>query len=241
MNLTKSNGIWSELRHLGLVDSSSCVEPNFSHELLNTFFSSVQCSDDEVETPLLYGPPLPYNFSFPRITIDDLIWSLRQFTSKSVGFDKISLRVQKLCYSSIGSIIVGLFNKILLTNTYPLNWKRAILIPIKKIPNPDALEHFRPISLLCVISKIFEKILADKIMTYLKSKVILDPFQSGFQKGFGTLSVLTKLIGDIREASEDKLITMLVLFDFSKAFDRVSPKILLPNSNCMVSRRMLVH
>ena len=164
----------------------------------------------------MYGPPLPYNFSFPQITIDDLIWSLRQFTSKSVAYD-ISLRVSKLSFSLICVIFVGLFNKILLTNTYPENWKRAILISVNKISNLDGLEHSRPISLLCVISKIFEKILADKIMTYLKSKVILDPFQS----------VLTKLIGDIREVIEDKLITMLVLFDFSKTFDRVSPKILL--------------
>ena len=180
---SNSKNIWTELRNLGLVDSSACVEPKFSTDLLNTFSSSVQCSEENVEIPLIYDPPLPHNFSFPEITIADLNWSARQFTSKSVGFDQLSLDVLNIWFPSIGFVFVDLFNKSLTTHHFPTKWKKVLILPINKIPNPTAPEHFRPISLLCTISKIFEKILYNKILNYLNTHKILDPFQSGFQKG----------------------------------------------------------
>ena len=54
-HLSKSNHIWSELKNLGLVDSSSSVELNFSPDLLNTYFSSVQCSDDSEAIPPIFN------------------------------------------------------------------------------------------------------------------------------------------------------------------------------------------
>ena len=118
-----------------------------------------------------------------------------------------------------------------MSQVFPSNWKKALILPINKSINPTAPEHYRPISILCVISKIFEKIIARDIMNFLTTHGILDSFQSGFQKGFSTQSVLMKLIDDIRVATEDNQISMLVLFDFSKAFDRVSHKILLSKLN----------
>ena len=103
------------------------------------------------------------------------------------------------------------------TQIFPSNWKKALILPINKSTNPTAPEHYRLILILYVISKLFEKTISRHIMNFLTIHGILDPFQSGFQKG----------LSDICMASEDNQISMLVLFDFSKAFDRVSHKIML--------------
>ena len=71
-----------------------------------------------------------------------------------------------------------------------------------------------------------EKILSIQVLNFLRSNQILDPFQSGFLKNFSTQSALTKPTDDIRFTNNNKQIT-LVIFDFSKAFDRVFRKLLL--------------
>ena len=173
-NLSKSNQIWSELRNFGLVDTSTCIEPSLSSDLLNAYFSSVQCSDDNVSAPPIFYPSFPYNFSFSEITLSDLEWSFRQFKSKSVGVDNISLRVLELCLPILGPVFVNLFNKSLMSQAFPSNWKKALILPINKSINPTVPEHYRSISILCVISKIFEKIIARDIMNFLTTHGILD-------------------------------------------------------------------
>ena len=129
-------------------------EPILSSDLLNTFFSFVQCSEDDVIVQPIFDPPFSYSFSFSEISLSDLEWSFRQFSSKSVGIDKISLRIIELCLPVLGSVFVNLFNKSLKTLTFPTNWKKALILPVNKLPNPTAPEHYRPISILCIISKI---------------------------------------------------------------------------------------
>ena len=70
-------------------------------------------------------------------------------------------------------------------------------------------------------TKIFEKIIARKTIDYLTKNHLLDPFQTGFLPSLSTQSTLLKLIDDIRLNIDSKFVTLLVLFDFTKAFDRV--------------------
>lgn len=64
-------------------------------------------------------------------------------------------------------------------------------------------------------------------MTFINTNNILDPRQSGFRKGYSTQSALLRIYQDIRQAVDERKITILVLFDFSKAFDLVPHPILL--------------
>ena len=78
-----------------------------------------------------------------------------------------------------------------------------------------------------MLSKTFEKTVSYQIFNHLVSNEIIDPYQSGFREGYSTESCLVKLADDIRDAKSKKLITALILFDFTKAFDRINFKILL--------------
>ena len=84
-------------------------------------------------------------------------------------------------------------------------------------------------ALLSFLSKVFEKLVHDQISAFLASKKILDPFQSEFRPGHSTQITLLKLTEDIRAGidNEKQLLTILLLFDFSKAFDTISPTKLL--------------
>ena len=66
-----------------------------------------------------------------------------------------------------------------------------------------------------------------QLRSYLTSIEALDPLQSGLKKYHSTQSVMIKLLDDVRYGIDDKLVTVLVLFDFSKAFDLVDHDFLL--------------
>ena len=102
-------------------------------------------------------------------------------------------------------------------------------MPLKKKAIPTTVTDFRPIALLSFLSKVLEKIVQEQISAYLFSLKILDPFQSGFRPYHSTQTALLKLTEDIRSGIDNKkqLLTILLLFDYSKAFDTISPSKLL--------------
>ena len=88
---------------------------------------------------------------------------------------------------------------------------------MKKCAAPKSSSDFRPISILCFLSKVLQKIALDQMQEFLKREKILDPL----------------LIEDIRRGIDKKYATLLLLFDFSKAFDTISPFRLLERLRLM--------
>ena len=97
-------------------------------------------------------------------------------------------------------------------------------MPLKKTSVPSTVSNFRPIALLSFLSKVLEKIIHSQISEYLKTHKLLDPLQTGFRQYHSTQTALLKLMEDIRTGidSKKKLLTILLLFDFSKTFDKIS-------------------
>ena len=100
-------------------------------------------------------------------------------------------------------------------------------MPLKKCAIPSAATDFRPIALLCFLSKVIEKLVHEQMFEYLATNKLLDPLQTGFRLRSSMQTALIKLIDDIRTGIDKKLMTILLQFDFSKAFDTVSPSRLL--------------
>ena len=86
---------------------------------------------------------------------------------------------------------------------------------------------FRPISLLPCLSKIIEKLVNIQIVAYITKHSFLDPNQSAYKKNHSTQTALLKLCEDIYDVIDDSEISLLVLLDFSKAFDTVNHELLL--------------
>ena len=110
---------------------------------------------------------------------------------------------------------------------FPVEWIKSRILALKKVSIPSSPSDFRPIALLCFLSKVLEKLAHDQVVSFLEKTKFLDKFQTGFRRHHSTQSALLKLTDDIRMGKENKLATLLLQFDFSKAFDNVSPSKLL--------------
>ena len=128
-----------------------------------------------------------------------------------------------LCDDSIGMPLKIIFGNILLTSLYPDMWKLANVSPIFKEDDKQSIKNYRPIPLLPICSKMFEKIIFNNLYHYLNSNNLITRNQSGFRPGDSTTNQLLFLVDEIHQAFEDcNLLEVCAVFlDISKAFDKV--------------------
>jgi len=100
------------------------------------------------------------------------------------------------------------------------------VVPIPKVPNPVAAADLRPVSIICVVSKLVEKAVYQQALNYLLTNNFIDNFQSGFRPAHSTTTALVKVYDDIRARADNGLLTILVLFDFTQAFPSIVHEIL---------------
>ncbi|GMR33079.1 hypothetical protein PMAYCL1PPCAC_03274, partial [Pristionchus mayeri] len=120
-------------------------------------------------------------FDLPSISVSQILIAIRSLSPKcNLSPDGIPNIVYSRCKFSIISPLLIIFNKSLLNNSTPKIWKKAIVKPIPKTSS-NAINNFRPISLTCSVTKIFEKILIFEITEYLDANNLFDPYQAGFR------------------------------------------------------------
>ena len=161
------------------------------------------------------------NMEIDREKVLRLIRSLD--TKKAHGCDDISSSMIKMCDESIVEPLCLIFEKCLDSGVYPPQWKKANIIPVHKKGNRQSKENYRPISLLPIFGKIFEKLLFDTIYSHLNESGLLSHHQSGFRPGDSTINQLLATTHNIYRAFEEVPSQEMraVFLDLSKAFDRV--------------------
>lgn len=166
-------------------------------------------------------------FSFSKITLDELSKNLNFTNSSAVGPDDISSRMIKICFPVCKFHILHIFNYSIKIKIFPTEWKNAYIRPIPKVANPKELKDFRPIALTSYLSKLFEKLLSVQMISYVEKNELLDSTQSGYRQFMSTQTALINVIDEAKWAADDRKVTNLVLFDMTKAFDMVDHSILL--------------
>ena len=141
--------------------------------------------------------------------------------SKASGPDCIPVVVLKNCEPELSYILAELFNKCLKESCFPDCWKVSSVVPVfKNVGERSTAKNYRPVSLLSVVSKVFEKLVNNRIVDQLEKCVIFSDFQYGFRSSRSTADLLTVVSNRIAKAFNRSGATQAVALDISKAIDR---------------------
>ena len=127
-----------------------------------------------------------------------------------------------MCLFNIKTLVYFLKN-CLKNECFPNEWKKANIVPAYKKGNKQLINNYRPVSLLPISAKIFEKIIYNSLLEFLDTNKLLNNNQSGFQPGDSCKHQLLWITHKIYKAFDENPSLELrgVLLNLSEAFDRV--------------------
>ena len=202
-------------------------------EIFNDYFSQIATA---LDSSLPNSPIDPLTYVKPNLTASlhltpttadecsDLISELKLTKTDKDSLPVSLLKNNKDILSPILSKIINLCFKY---STFPNTLKYGSIVPILKSNSPFVKENYRPIIILLMLSKIFERAIYNRSLSFFMKFSLLSAQQFGFQKGLSTESAIINLLEYIYETINSREITLSICIDFRKAFDTVNHKILL--------------
>ena len=158
-------------------------------------------------------------------TIEDVLSSRNP--NKAAGPDGIESRILKECAGELAPILTELFRKSMDVGEVPKCWKEAHIVPIHKSGSKAKMSNFRPVALTSVISKVCEKILCLAIMAFLNHNCLISSQQHGFVSGRSCQTNILLCMERWTDMVDSGNSVDVAYFDYAKAFDKVSHRLLL--------------
>ena len=149
------------------------------------------------------------------VEIDQIIKDLKNGAS---GCDDITAFVLKDTRQSINIPVCYLCNLSLSEGVFPNELKLANVLPLFKSGDPMLFNNYRPVSLLCVLSKVFEKVMYTRLLDFLELRNFLIKNQFGFRKFHSSYMALMVMMNDISKALDEGDSVIGFFLDFSKGF-----------------------
>ena len=153
--------------------------------LFNDYFTK-QC------TTIDNNNAIPANTSFVteerlstfQICSGDIVKFIRSFDpNKAHGHDEITICTIKMSTSSISNPLAILFRTCLQNECFPKEWKKANIVLVHKKHDKQLIKNYRPVSLLPICSKTFERVIFNSLFTYLDDNNLLTSTQPSFPPG----------------------------------------------------------
>lgn len=213
--IRKTDGSWAK--------SDADKATTFAEHVAEVFTAipNANPSDNEIEG-FLRAPcqmSLPIKSFSPKEIVQE-INNLKPY--KAAGYDLITGSTLRQLPRKAIIMLTTIYNSILRLSYYPIMWKFAQVIMIPKPGKPkNEVNSYRPISLLPVPSKLFEKLLLSRIRKDLALSNIIPDHQFGFRQQHSTIQQSHRIINAIATSLEENTVCTAVFLDAAQAFDKV--------------------
>jgi hypothetical protein len=198
----------------------------FFTSIATTFSDEINPSDIDIDVTPTTNCKFDMS-SFP-VTSEELELALGSLQDKKTpDLNNVSMHLLKKVIIPLKSPLIHIFSRSLHTGIVPDRMKIAKVVPIFKSGSHTDINNYRPISLLCSFSKILEKIVAGRLLSYLNSNNLISPNQFGFRAKHSTVHPMFKLLNSAANAINNKKFFLVIFCDLRKAFDTCDINILL--------------
>ena len=193
------------------------VGPNLASEIPSTNI-----------VPEAYVTPTDKVFSLQNTNVNKVYKLLKKLDAKkATALDKIPRKLLKLAADIVSPSLTHIFNESMRTGIFPSEWQLAKVSPIFRKGAKTDPNNYRPISVIPIVSKIFEKIIYNQLYAYLNNNNLLNNCQSGFWSLHSTLTALLEATNNWSLNIDNGLINGVIFIDLKKAFDAIDHNILL--------------
>ena len=180
------------------------------------------------KSPLDNMGPRNSNSIFIAPVVENEVHSLiLNLKSNSPGWDSVSATIIKSAERTILKPLTHVLNLSVTTGTFPSEMKIARVIPLLKTGDPMVLTNYRPVFVLPVFSKVLERLMYNRLTSFVNKYKLLYSYQFGFRERYSTSLAMIYLVDRISQALDDGDYVLGLYLDFTKAFDTVNHQILL--------------
>ena len=212
-----------DIAPLKRADGSFATDNLEKAEILQSQFGSVFSADDNSNPAFDKLVDKNVGLNSVAFPVDTVLKKLRKLPAKcSQTPDGIPAVFWKNVADNVAFPLSRLFEMSIAQGKIPDVWKEAIVVPIFKKGLPSEPKNYRPISLLSIVSKLMESIIADAVLKYLRLNHLISKDQFGFLSKRSTGLQLLTCLNDWTKALRDKRLADVVYIDYAKAFDTVS-------------------
>ena len=216
-----------ELLHEG----SKVNDPSEISNLFNNYFTSV-AHELSSNIPHTNTDPLSFiefhqrSFGYHNCDTEEIISLIKKLKNKKSSVNDIPVHIYKNIADIIAPLLKVLINESIQSGNFPDILKIARVIPLHKSGSKKEVNNYRPISILPVISKIFEKVMSSRIVSFFEKFNLFSPNQFGFRSKRSTTDAILRFIDEGYNAWNDKKVLLSIYLDFSKAFDTIDHDLL---------------
>ena len=212
------------------LDGSYKSKPLEQANLFNNFFYNQFSDASSYDIPVdLNNNDFEINLNPSRV--EEILKKLSP--SKAMGPDKIHGHVLKNCSNTLCVPLSIMFKISYSTSIIPTQWKLALVVPVHKKGSKSDVENYRPISLTCLIMKVFERLINNELM--FKCSQMIDPRQHGFLRNKSCSTQLVNFCDSLHISLNSSIRSDVIYFDFAKAFDSVNHDLLLSKLKSLYS------
>ena len=175
--------------------SQQIIDDKNISNYINDYFSTIgpKLAQNYRTDYSFHGPIERRVFNFEQVTQEQVLEQITKINiAKPSSIELLSTKLLKDIFLHTNNYLTILFNKCLQLNIFPDKWKEATVTPLKKEGFTNNVSGLRPISVLPLPGKIFEKLIHNQLYTYINNGKLISEFQGGFRPNYSTNSTIAQ-------------------------------------------------